>query len=62
MAKHKLKVSNYKNGELEVLEFVYESLEEAIVESKKHHGHRKIYNEENVLVYTVVIESDNFIY
>ena len=56
--KHKLKVFNWIDGRLQSLEFIFESLEEALLHCKKHKGQKKIYDELENLVHS---EVDNLI-
>jgi len=47
---HKLRVTNWVGGILVTEEFIFDVLEDAIIESKKHGGRVKIYDFDNLLV------------
>lgn len=52
MPKHTMKVSNWENGKLKVEKEECESLEEAILKSKKFVGYVKIYDHREQVVHS----------
>jgi hypothetical protein len=49
---HKSRTSHWRNGTLFIEELLFSSLEEAMTHARKHKGHKKIYDDFDILVYS----------